>query len=92
MVKLLKASGADISGSKKNDFGLSGNKYQLSDHQAQAILDLRLQRLTGLEQESLKEEYAEILDQIKKLQEILSDKNKLISVIKKELNLSLIHI
>ena len=86
VVKLLKASGADISGSKKNDFGLSGNKYQLSDHQAQAILDLRLQRLTGLEQESLKEEYAEILDQIKKLQEILSDKNKLISVIKKELN------
>jgi DNA gyrase subunit A len=58
----------------------------LSPIQAQAILDLRLQKLTGLEQDNLVKEYEEILDDIKNLQKILEDPSELKRVIKEELN------
>ena len=69
-----------------NDFGLSASLYKLSPIQAQAILDLRLQKLTGLEQDNLVKEYEEILDEIKNLQKILEDPSELKRVIKEELN------
>ena len=47
-----------------NSVGLIGKTYQLSEQQAQAILDMRLQRLTGLEQDKLIKEYEEIIDHI----------------------------
>ena len=46
----------------EKDVGLKGKSYQLSENQAQAILDMRLQRLTGLEQDRLIKEYEEIVD------------------------------
>ncbi len=67
------------------DFGLSGSLYKLSPVQAQAILDLRLQKLTGLEQDNLVKEYEEILREIKLLQKILDDPSELKRVIKEEL-------
>ncbi|MDJ0759107.1 MAG: DNA gyrase subunit A [Woeseiaceae bacterium] len=67
------------------EFGLSENGYRLSDVQAQAILDLRLHRLTGLEQEKIINEYKEILNKIKSLSDILADPDVLLEVIKTEL-------
>ncbi len=66
-------------------FGLVEGKYRLSAVQAQAILDLRLHRLTGLEQEKILKEYKEILDKIKDLSEILADPDRLLRVIRDEL-------
>ena len=57
----------------------------MSDIQAQAILDMRLQRLTGLEQDRLIKEYEEIIDLIGSLMEILSDNSRLIQVVSDEL-------
>ena len=65
--------------------GLIGKTYQLSEQQAQAILDMRLQRLTGLEQDKLIKEYEEIIDHITYLLEILGDSDRLIAVVKEEL-------
>ena len=65
--------------------GLIEGKYRLSDVQAQAILDLRLHRLTGLEQDKIIKEYKEILGRIKELSGILADPDKLLEVIKAEL-------
>ena len=53
------------------DFGLREGAYHLSPEQAQAILDLRLHRLTGLEQEKIIDEYQEQLTEIDELLEIL---------------------
>ncbi len=61
------------------------NRFGLSDVQAQAILDMRLQRLTGLEIEALRKEYAEILKRIAKLEGILKSEKKLIAVIRSEM-------
>jgi DNA gyrase subunit A len=66
-------------------FGLTATGYRLSETQAQAILDLRLHRLTGLEQDKIRNEYAEILDHIANLLEILADSDRLFDVIRKEL-------
>jgi DNA gyrase subunit A len=66
-------------------FGLVDGQYRLSGVQAQAILDLRLHRLTGLEQDKLVKEYKEILDTIKDLSEILADPDRLLRVIREEL-------
>ena len=85
--KLIKNSGS-ISTKPENlgkEFGLSGSSYKLSEIQAQAILDLRLQRLTGLEQDNLVAEYEQILGEINNLQAILEDPDKLKKVIKDEL-------
>ena len=60
-------------------------RFGFDDAQAQAILDLRLQRLTGLEIEALRREYAEILKLIKTLEGILGSEKKLMALIKKEL-------
>ncbi|MDX1405309.1 MAG: DNA gyrase subunit A [Woeseiaceae bacterium] len=66
-------------------YGLVEGKYRLSPVQAQAILDLRLHRLTGLEQEKIINEYKEILGKIKDFSDILSDPDRLLGVIKQEL-------
>ena len=67
------------------EYGLSEDGYRLSPTQAQAILDLRLHRLTGLEQEKVINEYSEILDRIEYLLKILSDPDLLLKVIRDEL-------
>jgi len=67
------------------DFGLIDGMYQLTGVQAQAILDLRLHRLTGLEQDKIVSEYREILDKIQALLEILTDPERLRQVIRQEL-------
>ena len=64
---------------------LRDGKYRLSETQAQAILDLRLHRLTGLEQEKILNEYKEVLQSIKELSDILADPDKLLGVIRQEL-------
>jgi len=71
--------------SQEDGCGLIDGEYHLSLVQAQAILDLRLHRLTGLEQEKILKEYKEILDKIKVLSSILSDPDELLRVIRKEL-------
>jgi DNA gyrase subunit A len=85
--KLLKKAGPDACkpDDADKDIGLHGSSYQLSELQAQAILDMRLQRLTGLEQDKLILEYEEIIDHISGLMEVLSDTQKLVNVVKEEL-------
>ena len=73
------AEGAEVS------YGLTDDGYHLSPAQAQAILDLRLHRLTGLEQEKIHKEYNELIDLIKKLLNILEDPDELHRVIREEL-------
>jgi DNA gyrase subunit A len=65
--------------------GLKDDGYHLSEVQAQAILDLRLHRLTGLEQDKIVDEYKQILELIAELLRILSDPGRLMDVIRKEL-------
>jgi DNA gyrase subunit A len=60
-------------------------RFSLSDRQAQAIVDMRLRTLTGLEREKLEEEYAALIKEIENLKAILADKNLLLGVIKKEI-------
>ncbi|MCI7796251.1 MAG: DNA gyrase subunit A [Lachnospiraceae bacterium] len=60
-------------------------RFGLSDAQAQAIVDMRLRALTGLEREKLENEYKELQAKIKELKEILADENKLLGVIRKEI-------
>ena len=69
----------------RDGFGVVDGQYQLSAIQAQAILDLRLHRLTGLEQEKIINEYKDILDKIKSFSNILADPDKLLGVIRGEL-------
>ena len=59
--------------------------FSLSEKQAQAILDMRLQRLTGLEREKIEEEYKELIELIKKLKEILASDQLILNIIKEEL-------
>ena len=61
-------------------------RFEFTDRQAQAILDMRLARLTGLERERLMEEYQELEKTIARLQEILADERELMSVIKTEIS------
>jgi DNA gyrase subunit A len=65
--------------------GLEGGQYRLSTAQAQAILDLRLHRLTGLEQDKISSEYSELIDSIRTFLEILANPDKLQEVIRTEL-------
>lgn len=62
-----------------------GERYRLSERQAQAILDLRLQRLTGLEQEKIQKEYAELFFEIARLKDILAHERKMLDLILTEL-------
>ncbi|MCG5535198.1 DNA gyrase subunit A [Ectothiorhodospira mobilis] len=67
------------------EYGLQEDGYRLSEAQAQAILDLRLHRLTGLEQDKIVGEYGELLDRIADLLEILARPGRLMEVIREEL-------
>ncbi|ANE76489.1 DNA topoisomerase (ATP-hydrolyzing) subunit A [Dickeya solani] len=67
------------------EFGIHDGYYHLTELQAQAILDLRLQKLTGLEHEKLLDEYKELLAQIAELLFILSSPERLMEVIREEL-------
>ncbi|HYM34225.1 MAG TPA: DNA gyrase subunit A [Steroidobacteraceae bacterium] len=67
------------------EFGLVEGGYRLSDEQAQAILEMRLQRLTGLEQDKITSEYQELLAQIQDLGDILARSERLLAVIRGEL-------
>ncbi len=67
------------------EFGFRDGLYHLSEAQAQAILELRLNRLTALEQDKLIEDYQGILDEIADLQDILSSEERLVSVLREEL-------
>ena len=60
-------------------------RFELSDAQAQAIVDMRLRTLTGLEREKLEAEYKELMDRIRRLEAILADRNLLLRVIREEI-------
>ncbi len=60
-------------------------RFGLSDAQSQAIVDMRLRALTGLEREKLENEYRELMEKIAELKAILADENKLLGVIKEEI-------
>ena len=60
-------------------------KFELTEIQAQAILDMRLQRLTGLEREKIENEYQELMQKIAELKAILADENRILAIIKEEL-------
>ncbi|ADG04788.1 DNA gyrase subunit A [Kyrpidia tusciae] len=76
-----------IRGSKTVEEARTGliEQFHLSEEQAQAILDMRLQRLTGLERQKIDEEYAELVEKIKELRAILADEKKILGVIREEL-------
>ena len=84
---MLSRAGADASRPEDlaPEFGLTEQGYRLTETQAQAILDLRLQKLTGLEQDKIINEFQELLDIIAELLEILSSSEKLMAVILEEL-------
>ncbi|MBK6617806.1 MAG: DNA gyrase subunit A [Nitrosomonas sp.] len=67
------------------NLGLTAHGYLLSDVQAQAILDLRLQRLTGLEQEKIVSEYREVMNKILDLLDILANSGRITAIITEEL-------
>ena len=84
---MLSRTGADSSRPEDLDeaFGLKEDGYHLSEAQAQAILDLRLHRLTGLEQDKILNEYKDILENIQGLLAILASTERLMQVIRDEL-------
>jgi DNA gyrase subunit A len=67
------------------EYGLSPDGYRLSDAQAQAILELRLQRLTGLEQDKILSEYKDIMEKIADLLDILAKPERITAIIRDEL-------
>lgn len=69
----------------KTQFGMLSDGYHLSEVQAQAILDLRLHRLTGLEQEKLHNEYQDVLEKIAELINVLENTERLMEVVREEL-------
>ncbi len=87
VIKMLGRADSDASRPEdlSDEFGLVEGGYRLSEVQAQAILDLKLQRLTGLEQEKIIKEYGEILEAIVDLLDILSRPDRLMQVIREEL-------
>jgi DNA gyrase subunit A len=80
---------ADASRSRPEDlaseFGIAGDSYRLSEVQAVAILELQLQRLTGLEQDKIIDEYKQLLEQIDEYLHILSNYERLMEIIRDEL-------
>lgn len=84
---MLSRAGAEASRPEHVDsqMGLVDGGYRLTEAQAQAILDLRLHRLTGLEQDRIVDEYREILDAIQELLAILGSSERLMEVIREEL-------
>ncbi|MBM7615598.1 DNA gyrase subunit A [Alkaliphilus hydrothermalis] len=76
-----------IRGSENAQIAKAGlvEKFHLSERQAQAILDMRLQRLTGLERDKIEAEYQELLQLINELKEILANETLVLNIIKEEL-------
>jgi DNA gyrase subunit A len=87
ILEMLGAAGAAASRPEglPEELGLIDGVYHLSPVQAQAILDMRLQKLTGLEKDKILEEYQEVLAEIAELLAILSDPDNLMAVIRDEL-------
>lgn len=87
VVNMLERAGAEASRPDGLDkaFGLVAGKYHLSDAQAQAILEMRLHRLTGLEQDKILSEFEELLVTIADLLDILGSEQRLMQVIRDEL-------
>ncbi len=87
VVQMLERSGAEASRAENlaPEFGLTPQGYRLSEAQAQAILDLRLHRLTGLEQEKIVQDYQAVLQSIANLLEILARPERLTQVMREEL-------
>ncbi|MBX3590582.1 MAG: DNA gyrase subunit A [Burkholderiaceae bacterium] len=87
--EMLERAGADIAAFKPEGVdpavGLSGDVYRLSDVQAQEILQMRLQRLTGLEQDKIVQEYREVIEQIIDLLDILARPERITQIIGDEL-------
>ncbi|MEX2524575.1 MAG: DNA gyrase subunit A [Gammaproteobacteria bacterium] len=84
---MLARAGADASRPEElpEGYGMVDDGYRLSDAQAQAILDLRLQKLTGLEQDKIIKEYEEVLESIIDLLDILARPERMMEVIREEL-------
>jgi len=84
---MLKRAGAENSrpNNLEEQYGVHGDNYHLSPIQAQAILDMRLHRLTGLEQEKIIEEYGDLITTIEDLLDILTNPERLLKVIREEL-------
>src|SRR5699024_4963228 len=76
-----------IRGSETTEIARTGlmERFELSEKQAQAILDMRLQRLTGLERDKIEEEYRDIKELIKELMEIITDDEIILQIISDEL-------
>ncbi len=87
VIELLGRAGADVSrpDGLAATLGLVDGEYRMSPAQAQAILELRLHRLTGLERDKIKEEYGTLLDRIGELRAVLADPELLMKVIRDEL-------
>ena len=87
VMEMLQRSGSESSRPEgiSTEYGLVADEYRLTDKQAQAILDLRLHRLTGLEQDKIISEYREILEKIEDLLDILQRDGRLKEVIRLEL-------
>ena len=87
VVEMLRRAGAASSRPEglAEEFGLHDERYRLTDRQAQAILDLRLHKLTGLEQDKILSEYREILEKIEDLLDILGRDERLKQEIRREL-------
>jgi len=85
--EMLSRAGADASRPEDlpEGYGLTPEGYRLTETQAQAILDLRLQKLTGLEQDKIIGEFQELLERIAELLAILSSDARLMEVIREEL-------
>jgi DNA gyrase subunit A len=84
---LLQRSGSEASrpDGLEAQYGYHGDVYHLSEVQAQAILDLRLHQLTGLEQNKIVDEYKEVIERIDDLLDILNNPDRLMQVIRDEL-------
>jgi DNA gyrase subunit A len=87
VAEMLERAGADACrpDGLSREFGVVQGVYKLSEAQAQAILDLRLHKLTGLEHEKILNEYRELIEWIAELMEILASERRLMEVIREEL-------
>jgi len=87
VTELLQRSGSEASrpDGLEPQYGYHGDVYHLSETQAQAILDLRLHQLTGLEQDKIVDEYREVIGRIDELLDILNNPDRLMQVIRDEL-------
>ncbi|MFK7964310.1 MAG: DNA gyrase subunit A [Burkholderiaceae bacterium] len=86
---MLERAGSDVAAFQPEgldpELGLQGNQYRLSEVQAQEILQMRLQRLTGLEQDRIVEEYREVIEQIADLLDILARPERVTAIIREEM-------